>query len=100
MRNKNRIPMFAPRSALDPIINHLGGRIFTVEFIKQNGEHRVMNCRKGVKAYLKGGENPLRYGNHPHLRVVFDMKKLEYRMINLDTVTILKSNGSDCLIMD
>lgn len=67
------------------------GSMFTVKFIKKDGTIRVMNCRTGVKKYLKGGE--LKYTPIEKLLFsVFDMQKKEYRMINLKTLFELKIN--------
>jgi len=84
---------YVPRNAISDIMDSQRGKIFTVEFTKKNGEHRVMNCRKGVHSYLKGGTNLwLESGKYPNLKVVFDMKKKEYRSVNLDTVSCMKAN--------
>ena len=53
--------------AMDLISEHKNGTIFTVDFIKKNGEYRSMNCRTGVKKYLKGGTNPLKNCDNPFL---------------------------------
>ena len=51
-----------------------------------------MNCRLGVKKYLKGGK--LRFSpSKKGLVVVFDVDKKEYRMININTTQSLKVNG-------
>lgn len=61
------------------------GRIFSVEFIKQNGEFRTMNCRTGVRKYVKG--TGLKFVPlDRNLLSVFDLKKKEYRFINLETL--------------
>lgn len=77
------------------------GHVFTVEFIKRtNGEHRVMNCRRGVKKGVKGvglAYDPAK----KNLLGVYDMQKLTYdedgepskgafRMINLEDLISLK----------
>lgn len=72
--------------------NLVGNKIFTVEFIKKNGESRIMNARLGVKKYLKGGEiayNPIDRGYLP----VYDMQKKDYRMININSIQRLKFEG-------
>ena len=78
------------------LINASKGKFFSVAFTKKNGELREMNCRKGVKKHLKGGElafDP----NSKGLVVVFDAQKKAYRMININTlqsVTIDKATYS------
>ena len=76
-----------------------GSEIFTVEFIKKNGERRIMNCRKGVKKHLAGGT--LKYNAiERNLLPVFDMQKEGYRMINIDTMTRLKTKGKEYLVTE
>lgn len=73
------------------VVRGLGSKIFTVEFDKSNGETRKMNCRRGVKKHLKGGESSLR--DCPHLMTVFDLVKRDYRCFNLNTVRRLRAAG-------
>lgn len=73
------------------VIKKTNGRIFTVEFIKKDGEYRKLNCRLGVKSYLNGGE--LKFD--PDLKdliPVFDVQAKGYRMINLKTLVQIKDN--------
>ena len=68
--------------------------IFSVVFLKKNGELRYMTCRFGVKKHLKGGKlafNPL----ERNLLVVFDMQKEAYRMINLETLMTINMKGTE-----
>jgi len=69
------------------------GKIFTVTFVKRStGETRVMNCRKGVKKYLRGGE--LKYDpSKKGLVSVFDMQAQGYRTISLEGITKISMNG-------
>lgn len=67
-------------------------KIFTVEFVKLNGEVRKMTARLGVTKHLRGGE--LGYdAKSLNLLPVFDMVKGQYRMINFDSIIYLKVNG-------
>lgn len=68
------------------------GRIFSVTFIKKNGEERTMLARTGVTKHLKGGTR--RNNNTDHL-VVWSMQDKAYRTINLSTITKLKANGTE-----
>lgn len=77
--------------AKEAIHNH-GDKIFTVVFIKKNGEQRVMNCRKGVKKGVKGVGLPFDPADY-NLMPVFDMQKNAFRMINFDTITSLSMEG-------
>ena len=66
--------------------------IFSVVFLKKNGEIRRMNCMLGVKKHLKGGKlsyNPKERNN----LVVFDTQKKGYRTINLDTLMNISMKG-------
>ena len=63
-------------------IQSMGGKFFSVEFIKKDGKTRVMLCRVGVTKYLKGGKRTV--GND--VQVVFDMHKMQYRSFRYDSV--------------
>jgi len=70
------------------------GSIFTATFIKKDGSLRRMNCRRGVRKYLKGGV--LKYNpKDRNLISVFDMKAQGYRMINIDTLQSLRMERED-----
>ena len=74
------------------LIKENKGSIFSVVFLKKNGEVRKMVCRFGVKKHLKGGSlsfDPLQRA----LLVVFDMQKEAYRMINLETISQIQMKG-------
>ena len=68
------------------------GRIFSVTFIKKNGEERTMVARTGVAKYLVGGK---RMNNNPNHLVVWSFGDRSYRTINLETITKLKANGTE-----
>jgi hypothetical protein len=62
------------------------GKIFTAFFFKKDNSLRKMNCRLGVKKYLKGGE--LKYKPLDKMLLgVFEMSSKSYKMINLNTLT-------------
>ena len=63
-----------------------GGRFFQVGFVKLDGSYRMMTCKLGVTKHLKGG---VAYSKD-NLLTVFDMDKLSYRHVNLDTLSYLK----------
>lgn len=54
------------------------GKIFTAKFVKKDGEFRTINCRLGVRKYLKGGRN---YNASDSNITVFDLKNKGYRNI-------------------
>lgn len=63
-------------------IRSLGGKFFSVEFIKRDGKTRVMLCKVGVTKYLKGGKRTA----GDDVQVVFDMHKMQYRSFRYDSV--------------
>ena len=66
------------------IIDNTNGKFFTVLFVKKDGSLRRMNCRTGVKKYLKGGSSTT--GHLNNLITVYDLQTKDYRNINLNTV--------------
>jgi hypothetical protein len=84
---------------LEEIIGE-GTEFFAVSFVKKDGTLREMQCRRGVKKYLKGGElayNP----RERNLLTVWDVNApgahsendVGYRMINVSTIQTLKAHG-------
>lgn len=70
----------------------LKDKIFSVTFEKKDGTLRKMLCRLGVTKYLRGGE--MKYSpKERNMLVVFDIQKNDYRMINFNTITELKTQG-------
>jgi hypothetical protein len=80
------------------VINSLKNDIFTVEFVKKNGDLRSMNCRLGVTKHLKGGEQAYEPSDYD-LVCVFDMKKQAYRSINLNTLKTIKIKGEQYAVV-
>jgi len=75
-------------------IKNTGSKIFSVQFVKKDGTIRDMVCRTGVKKDLKGiglNYDPISKG----LLCVFDMQKNGYRMINVNTITKIKIEGTE-----
>jgi len=81
------------REALYDAILSTNGKIFTVKFIKKDGNLRTMNCRLEVKSYLRGGKATVRNDGNPYV-IVFDMQSKDYRCINLDTTLTFKAEGA------
>ena len=69
------------------------GKIFGVKFIKKNGQERIMNCRKGVKKYLRGGESTTAHLDN--IVTVYSINDKGYRNINLDTLMSISSGGQE-----
>lgn len=78
---------------LEQLKKELGTRIFSATFIKKNGELRKMHCRLKVTKHLKGGEK--KYDSEAlNYLTVYDLKKKDYRTINLSSLIELKYNGN------
>ena len=68
------------------------GKIASAEFIKKDGSLRKMVFRTKVTKGVTGEGmkyNPSDYG----LRTVYDMQKLAFRHINLETVISIRAKG-------
>jgi hypothetical protein len=79
------------RTQVKGLIERLDGRFVGVDFAKQDGSIRRLNGRLGVHSYLRGGLNTLEADSRPYL-TVFDVKKLEYRSVNLETACSLRAD--------
>jgi hypothetical protein len=70
-----------------------GGKIFRVTFTKRTtGERRVMVARLNVKKHLKGGQQSYVPKDHD-LVTCFDMERMGYRTIPLDSVEELRARN-------
>lgn len=78
-------------TAADMILNS-GGRIFSVKFVKKNGEVRKMTCRLHVSKHVKGVGRSFTPSDYD-LVGAFDIQADGHRMINLKTVFELTSEG-------
>jgi hypothetical protein len=72
------------------------GSFFTAEFVKKDGSVRIINCRCKVQKYKKGGTMGYN-AQEKGLLSVFDMQKMEYRVINLDTLISITFGGKKYL---
>jgi len=92
---KSRKLPIVRRVKLEGFIRRLDGKIFTVEFTKQDKTKRVMNARMSVTKFIK--DAPKRRvtpnGVHTSSIKVYDMQKAAYRQINLETVTKISAVG-------
>lgn len=79
-------------SQIQELKNMVGGKIFSVEFIKKDGTLRKMVCRLGVKKHLKGGELKYKPEDLNYL-TVFDLQSEEYRTINVNTLKCITFEG-------
>ena len=82
---------FIERSKLANFVRTLGGKMFSLEFTKKNGERRTMTARIGVERHrrTKTAISPAHKFDNPYM-LVFDMHKKGYRMVNLNTVGWVK----------
>lgn len=78
-------------------INSIGGRFFTVDYIKKDGTIRTINGRTGVIKYLKGGV----CGNQNiECLITYSIKDKGYRTINVDTITGIRANNMNIMVSD
>jgi hypothetical protein len=87
------------RHKVPALIRASNGTIFSVDFVKVNGEERTMVCRTGVRKNLKGGTNPAQGPQHPYL-TVWDMQKQGYRMVNPATARRVRMAGEVFEVVD
>lgn len=84
----------------DTLLSLTGGRFFTVVYRKKDGTIRRMNCRTGVKRYVKGADVP---SGHVSKRddklVVFDVKIGDYRTINRDSVIAIRYGKAEVAVL-
>jgi hypothetical protein len=82
--------------------DYKGSQFFTVTFIKRgDGSKRVMNCRKGVKKHLKGGDRAYD-PKAKRLVFVYDVQIKApangYRSIPLDSIQHIKLAGQEYIV--
>lgn len=84
------IPIVLNRLNLRSFIEHQGGKIVSVDFVKANGEHRTLTGRLGVVSYLHSGDNKVESEDRPYL-TIFDLKQMGYRTVNLQSVSNMRA---------
>jgi hypothetical protein len=68
-------------------INKTNATLFRVNFVKQNGEHRTMYAKVGIKRHLSKRPNKRVLQNtNPNIVRVFDMESKSYKSFKLDSV--------------
>jgi hypothetical protein len=72
------------------------GRFFSVLFIKADGSLRSMNCRGGVRKFLKNDATPRKTPDG--VFVVFDVKAMEYRSIPMDRILTIRADGAEASV--
>lgn len=68
------------------------GKFVGVDFVKKDGEVRSLNGRLGVRKHLAGGVNVVEAVDRPYL-VVYDVKNVGYRTVNLATVDTVRAQS-------
>lgn len=87
MVKSTEVTSVTPKEVLDKV----GGKFFTVTFIKQDKTLRKMVCRKGVHKFTKGGVSTT--AHKENLVTVYDTQAKGYRSVNLDTVKSITAGG-------
>jgi hypothetical protein len=87
------------RCKLESTLKELGGKMFSIDYVKRNGEHRSLTGRLSVTAPLKGGENKVEAPDRPYL-TVYDIQAAGYRTVNLDTTVRVRVNGRAYNVVD
>lgn len=83
-------------NALD-LIENSKGKMFSVVFIKKNGEKRLLNGRVGVTKGLTG--KGMAYdARSKGLLPVYDMQAKGYRMVTVSTIQGLKINKEQYIV--
>ena len=86
------------KAMIDSIDN---GQFFGVTFEKADGTIREMNCRKGVKKYLKGGKATYNGTNSDKGNIgVYDMITGAYRCFNINRLKKLRIRGVEYTISE
>jgi len=81
------------------LIQESNNKIFTAEFIKKDGTHRLINARLGVSKGLKENARPRPYEPSKYgLICVYDMQINNYRMVNINTLLKLNINKTKYII--
>ena len=92
-------PISISKAQAHRLMSASDGAIFTVTHLKKDGSERVTNGRLGVKKGQNG--KGLKYVPAEHKLIpIYDMKIKDYRMVNLETVKILKIWGNEYKIED
>ena len=80
------------REMLRSLIKSTNSMIFSIHFVKKNGELREMVAKDGVEKHLvhPKGSGSNRQEHCPNLITLFDVQAGHYKSVNLDTVTSIK----------
>ena len=97
-KKENRMLEISQDQAIT-MIQNTNGRFFGVDFQKKNSDEvRVMNARTGVSRYVTGGG--LKFdATQKGLIPVYDIINKGYRMININGLMKLRTNGETYIIV-
>ena len=87
------------RVNLKTILLQQRGRFVGIDFLKIDGQARMLNGRLGVKYLLKGGVNTVE-GDERSYFTVYDVQVHQYRTVNLATVSAVRASGKVYQIVD
>jgi len=87
------------RVNLKTLIIAQDGKFVSVDFKKVDGATRTLTGRLGVTSFLKGGVNTVVTDERPYI-TVFDIQLLQYRTVNLSTVSELRGSGKRYVVID
>lgn len=69
-------------------INKTNATLFRVNFVKQNGEHRTMYAKVGIKRFLSKKSNKRKVSNvNSDIMRVYDCESKSYKSFKLSSVT-------------
>lgn len=77
---------------LRTIIDATKGQIFSVKFIKANGEERDMVCRTGVRKGINGNGYSMSKAKRLIRWRVWDLHKAAWRTIPIDRIISIKAS--------
>jgi hypothetical protein len=87
-------------SLTNAILSLTNGRFFTVVYTKKDGTIRKMNCRTGVKRYVKGVDVTSGHvSKRDDMLVVYDVKSNGYRTINRDTIIAIRYGKAEVAVL-
>lgn len=73
------------------------GRFFSVLFVKADGTIRKMNCRGGVRKFLKNADAAPRKAPEG-VFVVFDVKAMGYRSIPMERILAIRADKAEAAV--
>lgn len=95
----DRVVKQLSRVNLRSLIVRQNGKFISADYTKLNGVKRTLTGRLGVWSFLKGGSNKVEADDRPYL-TVFDIKLAQYRTLNLETVSAIRAQGVEYVVVD